>query len=406
MKNSKNIPPSLASIPNRSLLSGLEGNLNISLEQDWLIRIAMGLVGALTHGLPIIPPALTHLGLDLKQFMLTKIIHMGATSFGTLPRARVVTKYKAFSCYGMMTPLKSTYIRSMSEHSMLTGGQDSQAFLILDARLEMDNFDLAMRDRALLLGFRQLLRIPQTVHSMSPLDIPGPHESNPATTFRRILMASSKKPQVIQKQVEASTSTTMWSGVKKVCQGACGKPTVGKTPSIYSARSAVSQSSILMLFFFKIHCIPNMGGHQPREVCPLVEEPEVAVGEPTAESEPAAEPEVEHAPEPELEQAPELELEPEPQPPEVDFENMGTPEADTVLNSPYSSHVIILGERVEADMQPSTEHKTSTNITDKNFESIVDNWLQDNDSDVDLDPNFNDSDGIFLPVMRNATTGM
>ncbi|KAJ8736812.1 hypothetical protein PYW07_000083 [Mythimna separata] len=51
-----------------------------------------------------------------------------------------------------------------------------------------------------------------------------------------------------------------------------------------------------------------------REACPLVEEPEVAVGEPTAESEPAAEPE--------LEQAPELELEPEPQPLEVDYNNM------------------------------------------------------------------------------------
>ncbi|KAJ8710258.1 hypothetical protein PYW07_009624 [Mythimna separata] len=52
-----------------------------------------------------------------------------------------------------------------------------------------------------------------------------------------------------------------------------------------------------------------------REACPLVEEPEVAVGESTAEREPA--------PEVELVQAPEVELEPEPQPLEVDYNNMG-----------------------------------------------------------------------------------
>ncbi|XP_047038976.1 uncharacterized protein LOC124643893 [Helicoverpa zea] len=110
-----------------------------------------------------------------------------------------------------------------------------------------------------------------------------------------------------------------------------------------------------------------------REACPLVEVPEVGVGKPTAKSEPAAE----------------LELELEPQPPEVDFESMD---------------IITLGERVEAKMQPSTEHRTSTYITDKHFDSIADNWLQDNDSDIDLDPHFNDNDGISVPVMRNATT--
>ncbi|KAJ8706594.1 hypothetical protein PYW07_012672 [Mythimna separata] len=108
-----------------------------------------------------------------------------------------------------------------------------------------------------------------------------------------------------------------------------------------------------------------------REACPLVEVPEVAVGE--------------SAPEP----APEVELEPEPQPLEVDYNDMD---------------VIILGSEVEAEMQPSTSTRTSTNITDKHFEIIVDSWLQDDDSVVDLDFNFHDNENIFLLVMRNATT--
>ncbi|XP_063899173.1 uncharacterized protein LOC110380711 isoform X2 [Helicoverpa armigera] len=105
-----------------------------------------------------------------------------------------------------------------------------------------------------------------------------------------------------------------------------------------------------------------------REACPLVKL-EVAVGKPIAESEPG----------------PEL----EPRPPEMDFENMDA---------------ITPGERVEAKMQPSTEHTTSTYTTDQHFDSIADKWLHDNDSDIDLDPHFNENDGIFVPVMRNATT--
>ncbi|KAJ8709374.1 hypothetical protein PYW07_009200 [Mythimna separata] len=74
-----------------------------------------------------------------------------------------------------------------------------------------------------------------------------------------------------------------------------------------------------------------------REACPLVEVPEVAVGE----SAPEPAPEV-------VQPAPEVELEPEPQPLEVDFNDID---------------VIILGSEVEAEMQPSTSTRTSTSKT-------------------------------------------
>ncbi|CAH0696092.1 unnamed protein product [Spodoptera exigua] len=182
----------------------------MNLEKEWIIRISMGLIGALTHGLSVTPHALLHIGLDLERFILDRLVRVEATGFGTALRAKIADTYRAFSCYGMVTPLRNTYYRRMAEHSMLTEGQNAHAFLILDAKIEIDNFDLIMRDRALLLGFRQLLKVPDEVKKMAPLNIPGPHESNPSTTFRRILMASSTKPQVISKPVEASTSMTFW----------------------------------------------------------------------------------------------------------------------------------------------------------------------------------------------------
>lgn len=133
----------------------LEGEFSTQQERTWMVRITSGLLGALTHGLDTAPHSMTQIGIDLENHLSNSVYRMERTSFGTLPRIRIETVYKAFTCFAVINPLSYPYRRQMREHSMLTGEKGALAFLNLEADLEIDNFDLIMRDHALISGFRQ-----------------------------------------------------------------------------------------------------------------------------------------------------------------------------------------------------------------------------------------------------------
>ncbi|CAH0696915.1 unnamed protein product [Spodoptera exigua] len=174
----------------------LEGLLTGPLERNWMLRISVALIGALSHGSGLTTHAIMQVGMDLEKFLTPKLNHIGATSFGTLPRAMVKTVYKVFTCCGVIPPPRYRFRQQMGEHSMLTGKGGATAFLQLNASIELDSFDLSLRDKALLKGFRQIFQIDPLVTDLPPPTLPHPGSMNPSVIFRHIVMGDYDKPKV------------------------------------------------------------------------------------------------------------------------------------------------------------------------------------------------------------------
>lgn len=97
--------------------------------RNWILKISVSMIGALTHGLNLTPHLIMHLGMELEKYITPKAIHLEATSFGTGPRLRAQGEYKAFTCFASAcTP--NNYLRKMSEYSILSGLNDTHAFFL------------------------------------------------------------------------------------------------------------------------------------------------------------------------------------------------------------------------------------------------------------------------------------
>lgn len=183
------------------------------LEREWVARISTALVGSLVHGVRISPQAVAQIGQDLGNYVLQKANRTSFTPFGTLPRISSKSTYRAFTCFRAIHPLVRPHKRSMREHSMFTGRNNTAAFLQLEASIELDIFDLAYKDAALIRGFRQLMFLdPQWTLDNSP-DLHGPSQSNPASTFKRLLLNQSAVSSPPGVKIEPPQ--TFWASAKK-----------------------------------------------------------------------------------------------------------------------------------------------------------------------------------------------
>lgn len=153
-----------------------------------MLKIAVSIVGALTQGLDLSPHAIMQIGMELEKFIAPRLIHLAATSFGTGPRVRVSGEYKAFTCFGAAQFVPKNYRRRMAENSILTGVNDTRAFLSVEAMVTIARFHLNLRDKALLQGFHQIVSIHPQICQEPPLVIPGVRESNPSSIFRSLLL--------------------------------------------------------------------------------------------------------------------------------------------------------------------------------------------------------------------------
>lgn len=124
---------------------------------------------------------------------------------------------------------------------MLTGKDGAIAFLVLDASLEMKNFDIGMRDQALLKGFRQILFLDPAVKLCSPLNLLPSGGTNPATVFRHYLMGNYQRPQVVTKEVERPL-LGIWGEIK----ARLSKSTTPRDDSCYDQKT--SRTEVLSLF--------------------------------------------------------------------------------------------------------------------------------------------------------------
>lgn len=107
-----------------------------------MLKIAVSIVGALTQGLDLSPDAIMQIGMELEKFIAPRLIHLAATSFGTGPRVRVSGEYKAFTCFGAAQFVPKNYRRRMAENSILTGVNDTRAFLSVEAMVTIARFHL------------------------------------------------------------------------------------------------------------------------------------------------------------------------------------------------------------------------------------------------------------------------
>lgn len=166
----------------------IEGKLTRIEERTWILKIAVSMIGALTQGLDLSSHVVMQIGMELEKVKAPNLIHLAATSFGTGPRVRVSGEYKAFTCFGAALFIPKNYCRQMSENLILTGINNTRAFLSVKATITIARFHLNLRDKALLQGFHQILCINPQICKEPPLVIPGVRESNPSTIFRSLLL--------------------------------------------------------------------------------------------------------------------------------------------------------------------------------------------------------------------------
>ncbi|KAG7295054.1 hypothetical protein JYU34_022524 [Plutella xylostella] len=102
----------------------------------------------------------------------------------------------------------------MAENSILTGVNDTRAFLSVEATIIIAKFHLSLRDKALLQGFHQIVSIHPQICQEPPLAIPGVRESNPSSIFRSLLL--NQQGRKIQTPKEAPESSWAYGGSLKI----------------------------------------------------------------------------------------------------------------------------------------------------------------------------------------------